>query len=335
LLGELDTPFRWNNASYSMPDIGTVFSKILTEDEISLWSASVLSSPGYARFAEVISKDVAARVISCPEQWATAIFLMGDSQYSSGIYAEASHNTMKASNEFRKLGRPAQAIISAAKSVDALRCIGRFHDAYQQLEKTRDLLLAVPAKDYDRLRVKLELQEVLLVRERYSRAKILSKLGLRWMAGRAQQLKDEAHALLKSVCEISELHGQWHDIQQCRMWSDRLDIPFNSVYSGDLQPLDDLSGWSHLGHMVPEMMSLRRSLLKGHYTEAPVDDIVDCIRIAQDIGCYPEVWKLSLSKWRHYGWRFGDSIISCIRAFFHCHYTFTMRVFKLLFEEYR
>jgi tetratricopeptide (TPR) repeat protein len=335
LLAELDLPFRWENPSTSVPHIGVLFSKRLSNDEISLWSASVLSPPGYARFAEEISKGLLARAAKGTELWARAIFLLGDSQFSGGCYSDSSSNTLKAFREFRDYGLYESAMVSAAKAVDALRCIGRFGKAHAVLEEARRLLVSVPSSEYDRLQAKLDLQEVLLLGERYARAKILYKLGLRRLQNRVRDLRDKACILLKRVCQVSEIHGQWHDLQQCRMWSGRLDIPFSAIYSGDLKPLDDLLGWNHLGHMVPEMMSLRGCLSEGRYNEAPVEKIDDHIQIATEIGCYPEVWKLSLSRLRHYGFSRASAITGWLPAFFHCQYNLPMRVYKLLFEEYR
>lgn len=335
LLSEYDEPFRWTNPSVALANVGSLFSNRLSTDDIALWSASVLSSPGYARFGEEIASDLRDRLPEETEQWANAVYLVGDSQYSSGRYARSSANLSKATDIFVELGIIDRAIISAAKSVDALRCIGKFEEANQQLQQVRGLLPSVPKKKFDSMRVKLELQEVLILREQYSRAKILSRLGFRWMAHRQQSFQERARVLLESVVKTSELHGQWHDLQQCRMWSNRLDIPFDHVYSGDLQPLDDLAGWSHLGHMVPEMMSIRGLLLEKEYDSAPVEKVAEYLRIAEDIGCSPEVWKLGLAKWKHYGWSRGDSLIGWLRAFLRCNYTLSMRAFKLVFEDYR
>jgi hypothetical protein len=269
------------------------------------------------------------------EAYTTAIFLFGDSLYSRGRYREAAGHTAEASNRFLKQRNIQGYIFAEAKGVDSLRCWGKFRKAYERLTAAKETLSQTQHEDTEQLNAKLELQEVLILREQFSRAEILHKLGIPRMSSRMRVYQEKAKPLLQRILDVSEKNGQWHDIQQCRMWAGRLQIPFSEVYDGSLQPLEDLAGWHHLGHMVPEMMSLRGSLRKGNYDEASEKLVREHIAIAKEIGCDSEVWKLTLALWKHYGWRLRDSQIDWILAFARCQYTLIMRVFKLLAEEYR
>jgi len=335
ILAEMDSPFIWHNPSALVDSVGKIISGNLSSTELKTWAAAVFSSPGYARYAETIAKDLIKNTAKYTEAYTTAVFLLGDSLYSRGRYRKASECTEEASNLFLEHKNIPSYIFSEAKGVDSLRCWGLFQKSYQRLIKARETLSRIQRGDSEQLKAKLDLQEILILREQFSRAEILFKLGGGKMTSRMQAYQEKGKQLLRSVLDISEKNGQWHDIQQCRMWAGRLKISFSDVYNGPLQPLDDLAGWHHLGHMVPEMMSLRGSLSKGNYEEAPEKVVREFISIAKEIGCDPEVWKLTLALWKHYRWRIQDSQIDWLLAFMRCQHTFIMRVFKLLFEEYR
>lgn len=335
ILAEMDSPFIWYNPSSSVGSVVQMISHELSSNDLKSWAAAVLSSPGYALYAETIARDLMKVTEKDTDAFATAVFLLGDSLYSRGRYREASERNAEASSLFLMHGNIPGYIFSEAKGVDSLRCWGRFQKAHQRLTKARETLSQTQHGDMERLNTKLDLQEVLILREQFLRAEILYNLGIRRMASRMKANQEKAEQLLRGVLNISEKNGQWHDIQQCRMWAGRLKIPFSEVYNGPLEPLDDLAGWHHLGHMVPEMMSLRGYLRKRNYDKAPEKVVREHTSIAKEIGCDPEVWKLTLALWKHYGWRLRDSQIDWLLAFIHCQYTFVMRVFKLLVEEYR
>lgn len=335
LLAEIDEPFVWHNPS---ADIGSVVHKICSElsiNEIKTWAAAVLSSPGYARYAETIAEEIMNSLAKDTDAYATSVFLYGDALYSRGKYLYTSKYTTEASNLFIKHRNIPGFIFSEAKGIDALRSCGHINIAYQRLKKAKQTLYQAHHADQELLKAKLDLQELLLLREQFSRADILYQLGFYRMESRMKTFQEKAKHLLRKVLEVFEINGQWHDIQQCKMWAVRLDIPFNEVYNGPLDPLDDFEGWHHLGHMVPEMMSLRGYLKDKEYDKAPEKVVREHICIAKEIGCDPEVWKLTLALWKHYGWTLRDSQIDWLLAMHRCQYTFVMRTLKLLVEKYR
>jgi len=119
------------------------------------------------------------------------------------------------------------------------------------------------------------------------------------------------------------------------MWANRMAIDFSEIYKGPLRPAEDLFGWKQLGHKVPEMMAIRDALSKRGKNAVNKDDVLKQIEIAMDIGCNPEVWKLSLAFYKHFpsvkflfNWRW-------LIAFMECQYSPLMRIIKLGYEQYR
>ena len=335
VLAEMHEPFSWRNPSASISTVGQRISSQLSIIELKTWAASAFSSPGYARYAARIAEELMNSAAKDSEAYATAVFLRGDALYSQGRYLDTSRLTADASRIFSRHGNFPSYVLSEAKGVDALRCSGRFKSAYKRLERARQALVQAKPPNFEKLSAKLDLQEVLIVREKFSRSQVLHDFGWPGADPKMRAHQNEAKKLIRGVLDVSEKNGQWHDIQQCRMWAGRLKIPFNEVYHGSLDPLEDLAGWHHLGHMVPEMMSLRGSLLAERYHEAPADVVREHISIAKEIGCDPEVWKLTLALWKHHGWSFRDSQVKWLLAFARCQYASVMRIFKLLAEEYR
>lgn len=338
LLAEMDKPFVWYNTFFTLR-VDELLRQELTLIDLKLWSAAVLSPPGYAYYAKLLAYDLMRSLSRDDSEYTMAVNIYGDALYSQGKYLDSAHYTEESSRLFLTHGDISNFIRSETRGIDALRCAGLFKEAYQRLEIARQTLSQLQCYEVEKeqLTAKLDLQEVLLIRERYSRAKVLYQRGIfsRKMRNRMRECQVEGKQLLQNVVEISEKYGQWHDIQQSRMWSGRLDISFNEVYDGPLKPLDDMAGWSHLGYIVPEMMSLREALLKGEYDKAPEATVRGHILLAKEIGCEPEVWKLTLSLWKHYGWRLSDFHFDWLKAFIRCQYNIVMRLFKLWAEEYR
>lgn len=325
----------WNHPSIASDNVAQEISSQLSRTDLWVWAASVLSSPGYAKYAEEIAIRIVSHSTKGSHEYATGLFLRGDALHSKGMYFQTAKDTKEASELLLGYDDTKGYVQSEAKGIDALRSSGRIGAAFDRLARSRQTYSKSARGQPRYLAAKLDLQEVLIIREQYSRAGIWRRLGVPKQEARMLMLQSRARDLLRNVLNLAEMEGQWHDIQQCRMWARRLQIPFAEVYSGPLKPLDNLLGWHHLGHVVPEMMSLRGSLGEMNYEEASEKTVRDHISIAEEIGCDPEVWKLTLSLWRHYGWKIWDPQLKWLLAFARCQYTPSMRVFKLAVEGYR
>jgi hypothetical protein len=98
ILAEMDGPFIWHNPSAAIGSVAHVISRKLSANELKTWAAAVLSSPGYARYAETIAEDMMNSLAKDTEAYATAVFLYGDALYSRGRYRDASQRTAEASS---------------------------------------------------------------------------------------------------------------------------------------------------------------------------------------------------------------------------------------------
>ena len=112
-------------------------------------------------------------------------------------------------------------------------------------------------------------------------------------------------------------------------------INFSDIYRGPLKPAEDLFGWKQLGHKVPEMMAIRDALSKSGKNAVNKDDVLKQIDIATDIGCNPEVWKLSLAFYKYYPSVKFLLDRRWLVAFMRCQYSPMMRIVKLGYEQYR
>lgn len=316
-------------------NLGKILSRKLIKTELRFWACRVLSPPGYASYAEKMAKEVYDDSLPESIERGLSSFYLGDALYSEGRYLESAYYTKEASRIFLQNNRIDDFVFSEAKGVDALRCTGHINRARQRLAVARNTLASFNVGNSLQLSTKLDLQEILILREEYGRLEILSRYFPYFFKRKKREKADVAKTLLKSVAKVSAKYGQWHDLQQCKMWANRMAIDFSEVYKGSLKPAEDLFGWKQLGHKVPEMMAIRDALSKAGRKAVNKEEVLKQIKVAIDIGCNPEVWKLSLALYKHYpsikfffDWRW-------LVAFMRCQYSPMMRIIKLGFEQYR
>ena len=85
------------------------------------------------------------------------------------------------------------------------------------------------------------------------------------------------------------------------------------------------SGNTWVRHMLAVIKSGRQNVT--------LSEMEKHLEIARDIGCHPEIWKLSLSMNKHYEWRLPS--FEWVMSFLRCQYTLVMRFTKLVSEESR
>lgn len=331
----LGSNFNKEKPRFKDSSLSKTLSRKLTKTELQLWACRVLSPPGYASYAEKIARAMYDE--STPESIDKGLssLYLGDALYSEGRYLETAYYTKEASRIFLQNNRIDEFVFSEAKGIDALRCTGYINRARQRLADARNVLASLGVGNFLQLSTKLDLQEILILREEYGRLEILSRYFPHLVKRKIREKVEVAKTLLKNVTKVSARYGQWHDLQQCKMWANRMAIDFSDVYNGSLKPAEDLFGWKQLGHKVPEMMAIRDALSKAGRKATNKDDVLKQIEVAVDIGCNPEVWKLSLALYKHYpsmqfllDWRW-------LVAFMRCQYSPLMRIIKLGFEKYR
>ncbi len=82
------------------------------------------------------------------------------------------------------------------------------------------------------------------------------------------------------------------------------------------------------------MMAVRDRLYKEGSKSVDESNIAAYIEIARKIGCDPEVWKLTFTRWRYYGFKPGRELFYSIVSFFNCQYQPLLRLTKLLSDRY-
>lgn len=106
----------------------------------------------------------------------------------------------------------------------------------------------------------------------------------------------------------------------------KFQIPLTDIYSGKMKTTSFRDGYQQLGYSLAEMMAVRSEMIQGKISDATL--IFPYLEKADDLGIYPEYWKIvtTLKK------VFGDGVISDDirikgeKAWQNCQYTFPMRL---------
>ena len=300
----------------------------IDKKQARIWSCSILGYAGYGKQAEQLSKSLLEDATTESDR-ATAHFLLAEAQFWMGKYMTSARNANRAEELFLALDNRERFFDSVILEVDSLRCAGKFEKAKGRIKDTRKEILGDFADGSDIFLARLDIYEAMIIREYYLRARS------RGDTAKVLSFRDNARVLLSNAAGKMATLGRWYDLQTCRIWANRLGIPFEEIYSGPLQPLDDWFGFRHLGHAVVEMMAVRDSFWRTKSPLADAGGIRELIHKATEIGCFPEVWKLALTLRKHFGAKFRDIVFLWLVPFLQCEYTFPMRVFKLRNEEYR
>ena len=172
----LGTTFKKQKPRSKNSRLSKILLRKLTTTELRFWSCRVLSPPGYASYAEKIAKE--AYDGSPPESIERGLssFYLGDALFSKGRYLKSSYYTKESSRILLQNGQIDDFVFSEAKGVDTLRCAGYINRARQRLAIARNILASLYIRNSLRLSTKLDLQEILIMREEFGRLEILSRL---------------------------------------------------------------------------------------------------------------------------------------------------------------
>ncbi len=294
--------------------------------EILDWSCSLFAQPGYAKQTfELAEKFYSTCKMNLYDYGKYNSFL-AESYFSMGKYKKSVNRCRKASKLFLAQNNGDQYFASEFRKIDSLRCWGKLENAKDEIVNL--YLIVNSDKKYEKkYKSNLQLQEVLLLREEFERARILNLNVI------AERKREKIRLLLCQIVKKAE-KGKLYDLQQCRLWANRVGIPFDEVYKGSLQPLDDWFGYRKLGHLVAEMMSARDSLWRVG-TKIKALQFLKYIEISEIIGSAPEQWKLILAYKKHFRTKETKIKMNWLFSFLFCEYTLSMRFFKLISEKYR
>jgi len=172
----LGSTFKKQRPRFRDSNLSKILSHDLTKAELQLWACRVLSPPGYASYAEKIAREMYNDSIPESNERGLSSLYLGDALFSKGRYIESSNCLREASKVFLQNKQINDFVFSEAKGVDALRCAGLTNQARQQLTVARNTLASYGTKDALPLSTKLDLQEILIIREEFGRLEILCRL---------------------------------------------------------------------------------------------------------------------------------------------------------------
>lgn len=306
-----------------------------SRQELAFWACNALVSPGYASYAKELSTNLREGLVPGTIEWGKATLLLADAIFSAGRYFDSADLLAQASRIFLNASRFGDYLRSEAKAIDALRCSGAFDLARKRLKHAKQIIKENVKRKKDLALAKLGLQECLLIREAMGRAEIFVFLPRFLLRQMPDEIQSKFLHVAKKIAPIFAKHGEWHDFQQLRMWTTRMRMDFSRVYQGRMQAPIDKIGWKRLGHKIQEMMAVRDELAKQGRDAVSKEEVSRLIETAEDMGCDPEVWKLTLA----YAKFFSPLIIftkpGWISSFLRCQFTLGMRILKLFSFQYR
>lgn len=315
--------------------LSRLINQHFSREELLLWVCNVLVTPGYASYVEELSKVLQSRATT-KLKLAKATSMLAEGLFSAGKYKTVASLYLKAANIFFSSKRIGDFYRSQIKAVDSLRCHGSLPQARQVLLNTKGAILNSKSRNKELILSKIDLQQCLILREEYQRAKFLKPFGRIFIGRRSSQIQDDFIKIAKRIAPVFAKRGEWHDFQQLNMWASRMHVDFNDIYYGTLKPPIDLIGWKRLGHKIQEMMATRDELVRlKRQAKVSKKEILRLIETAEDMGSNPEVWKLILTYSQYNNLSMILTKPVWLRAFLECEYTLVMRVLKLVFINYR
>ena len=309
------------NRSERSTDLRDKISRGLTDWDVALWRMRTLVAMGAGtegmRYAELIRTTSA---LNGDREFHTLLNL-GRCQFHAGRYRQAAATYRKAAAVSTKEMRRDWLIGAKSDLVEALRCQGAWLKARKELSALETLLQ--PEEDW--LRAAMALRSVLILRYWYQ----LSK-GIKVVPWMVQSLRRRCRELLTMVVQHAK-DGHWLELQQAELWASRLDIRFDELYKGPMNPLPSKDGYRHLGYMIAESMSLRDDL-RGRLGESQKNYLARMSKDLRRAGANAELWKLILVLLRTRGWAATTATQrrAALKAWFLCEYSPTMRVFVTL-----
>jgi hypothetical protein len=293
----------------------------MTEWERLLWRPELLVGIGCGAAAESCVRDILASPTMAGRHSGRLSATLGQALFHRGLYARAAREFRTASDWHSAHGELGNAVREKGREADALRCYGAWRRAGQVLSDAEALATRVGDEHGGGMVAR---QRALLTRHRFDIAKMTGR------RRKAQWLRKQAIPLLRTAYKLAVHEGNWHDIQMCEMWADRMGIPLTEITEGEITPLRSRDGFGQLGYIVAVWMSLRDDVTAGRADMKTWDDIQVALADALAIGSSPESWKLAAVMVRgRKGKDFWRLIGTFTNSFMACEYTVLFRLFLL------
>jgi len=283
LLGFTDSPSKISNAIFG---IESILTATFSRREIILWCANVLNSMGHGRLSLHALKQLAVKQDADYE----ILRAYAESEHHRGKYRDAERSYMRAAKLAPDEVSRRIAILDAS---DEARCFGHWRRASRMIEAAvNNARASMAPSELARFRAR-ELLKRTLIHGHW--IQVTTKFGLSKIAANK---RDEAAAWIREGSKLAIENGLWFDFQQFRLWADRMDMAANVVLSsGPFQPPPSREGYTQLGYSLALLMVIRDHAKAekqlGDVTLQTMRELEQALIDAQELGSYPEMWKMT------------------------------------------
>jgi hypothetical protein len=283
LLGCTDSPTKISDATFG---VESMLTATFSRREVILWCANVLNSMGHGRLSLHALKQLV------PKQEADYEILRAypESEHHRGKYRDAERSYMRAAKLAPDEVSRRIAILDAS---DEARCFGHWRRASRMIEvAVNNASASMGPSELVRLRAR-ELLKRTLINGHW--IQVATKFRLRKIA---TSKREEAAAWIREGSKLAIENGLWFDFQQFRLWADRMDMSANIVLSsGPFQPPASREGYTQLGYSLALLMVTRDQAKAekrlGDVTLQTISELEKALRVAEELGSYPEMWKMT------------------------------------------
>ncbi|MBU2524740.1 hypothetical protein KKG71_06130, partial [Patescibacteria group bacterium] len=296
-----------------------LFAK-LSLSEIQIWRATLMVGIGFPKAAEFAIQSYLETSYSQPlSGYITS--LVGQSLFHKGKYLSASRKFFEAAKLYAIEGNLVASLKEKLREVDSLRCYGAYFRA-------KKLLISVDNESTglidDGLNGMVARHKVLMFKQKFD---LLSTFK---MSRKSRKITTETKPILKYAYKLALINGNWHDIQMCEMWANRMKIPLSEIADGVISPLPSREGFTQIGYFVGKWMALRDIAIhekdNGKYLLELNESLFETIALGND----PETWKLSFLLITKSRLRFFNNIYYFLKGFYSCEYNIFFRFFLIL-----
>lgn len=319
----LDWDARFSAVS---PDFVSQLVGALDSWELDKWRVWVLNGLGCALDGVRVGRRMYNNSGGSEERKLDSLLALSEALFHSGRYVQAGRTYREAARLASSGTDWGKMVRAEVGVVESDRVAGYWLRARRRIDVLiKTLPRRVPPARRDEIINEIKLKGILLLRYPLRLYKMLG------FGRRSEKIRSQAKQELREVAAYFSRAGSWFNFQHCEMLAARFGIPFSEIYTGPLPPLPSTEGYKHLGYIIAEMMAYRAAL-RG--VAAPALRL-EYVRIAQELGIDPEVWKLIRAIKR----RFGYAVVpeefhrSAREAWRRCEYTTTMRLLLRLVGE--
>ena len=321
MFGELNQKSCDFDPPSSMPSfIGELESK-LTSWELDKWRVWVFNGLSCAKDGIEVAERMYIKSGTSKKLKIDAFLAMAEANFHSGFYKKSINNYSEAIKLTWELSNFEDWVKSELGLIESYRVAGYYFRARLRIRKlSKAVKFLFSGQKLETVESQIALKRVLL--QRY----IFHFLKLFRLTFLALIIQKSVKNDLLLITSHSANTGKWFDLRHSQMLAMKFQIPFTDVYMGKMNTTAFRDGFQQLGYALAEMMAVRSEMIQGKIPNAA--QIFPYLEKADDLGIYPEYWKIVTTLRKV----FGDNIISDNikikekTAWQNCQYTFPMRL---------